>query len=231
MPLSSILSVQIRPDSLRRYEELVQQLAQGAQEQKEPFHWTAHMTLFGQGPTIHFVSVCEDFAALQERGQTPEMVLRVLGEDEGGRWFDEVGAATLSQEILIATDRPDLSYVRDERRPQDNPLASVTDLRIRPGAREAFEELLRKLSQAIPKVDDPAQQQASQVIVGDITRYYVVRPLAELADLDAQRSPDVLLNDAFGASEGGLIFRGGAEAIQELRREVVLYRPDLSNPE
>jgi len=231
MPLTNVLSVEIRPDSVRRYEERIQKLVQKARQKKDPFTWTAHMTAFGRGPAIHFVSVTEDFAGLQKRGQTPEMLARVLGEKESGSWLEEVGKATQAQEITIATDRPDLSYVREEGRPQDHPLAVVTDLRIRPGLREAFEELIRKLAEAIPKVDDPTQLLTSEVIVGDATRYYTVRPLSALSDLDKQRPPERLLHDAFGASEGGLIFRGGAEAILEIRREVLLYREDLSNPE
>jgi hypothetical protein len=230
MPLTSILSVQVRPASIGRYQELVRQLAERARKNEESFRWTAHTTVFGQGPTIHFVSIAESFAALQQRGQTPELLLRVLGEKGAASWLEAIGEATQAQETVIARDRPDLSYVREERRAQDHPFALVTNVRVRPGGREAFEELIRKLAEAIPKVDDPAQLITNQILVGDLARYYTVRPLRELADLDGQRPPDVLLTDAFGAGEGGLIFRGGTEALQEIRREVVMYRPELSNP-
>lgn len=230
MPLSNVLSVQIRPEAMRRYEELVQELAQKAQKKGDPLRWTAHATLFGQGPMVHFVSITENFAEIQAQGQTAELIQRVFGESRGASWLEEVGKATLAQESVIATDRPDLSYLREEIQPQDWPLAAVTDVRVRPGGREALEELLRKLAEAIPKVDDPAQLQTSQVVVGDIARYWTVRPLRELSDLDGLRTPDALLDEAFGAAEGGLIFRSGTDAVQEVRREVLTYRADLSNP-
>lgn len=231
MPLSNILSIQVRPESVGRYEELVQELAQGAQRKEDSFHWTAHSTVFGPGPMIHFVSTAESFAALQTRGQPQKMIARVLGEDRAAKWLEAAGAAALAQESAVTTDRLDFSYTRSEWRPQDSPLAMVTHIWVRPGGREAFEELMRKLAEAIPKVDDPATLMTGQTIVGDLSRYYAVRPLNDLGELDDQRPADVLLNDAFGAAEGGLIYRTAAEAIREIRREVLMYRGDLSNPE
>ncbi len=46
-----------------------------------------------------------------------------------------------------------------------------------------------------------------------------------------QPSQPRLLTQAFGSAEGGLIFRGGIEAIEEARREIVVLREDLSNIE
>lgn len=39
----------------------------------------------------------------------------------------------------------------------------------------------------------------------------------------------VLLNEAFGAAEGGLIFRSGLQAIEQVERNIVSLLPDLSN--
>src|SRR3990172_8106579 len=77
---------------------------------------------------------------------------------------------------------------------------------------------------------DPARLVAFQTLVGDLARYWTVRPVENLGELDRQLQPAELLNKAFGAAEGGLIFRTGLESIQEVRRQIVLYRQDLSNP-
>ena len=41
--------------------------------------------------------------------------------------------------------------------------------------------------------------------------------------------PD-LLNEVFGAAEGGLLLRTGREAIENVQSDLALYRDDLSNP-
>lgn len=229
MALSTTLSVQIRPDGQRRYEAAVNRLAEAARQQKEKLHWTAHQTMFGEQLRIHFVSSAENFRALEERGTVPELAGRVLGSDALG-WLDEIGALTASQRFVVSTDRPDLSYARSEIKPGEFHVASVSRLRVRLGAREAAEELMRKIAEAIPKVDDPTVLLTRQVVVGNPAEYLMVRLLRTLGDLDAQRSPDQLLIQAFGAGEGGLIFRSGGDALEQVEREIVAYREDLSNP-
>lgn len=230
MPLVSILSVEIRQDANARYEEAVRRLAQRAAEKKEKSHWTAHQVAMGGTNSFHFVTQAESFAEIETRGPLPSMLARVLGEKEAARFMEEVGACSVSRRQTVSVDRPDLSYVRGERQAGATPYAVVTEARVRPGGREAFEELLRKLAEAIAKVDDPAEVVAHQYLIGDLQAFWTVRPLAALADLDRMRPPDALLTEAFGASEGGLVFRAGTEAISEIRREIVAYRPELSHP-
>jgi hypothetical protein len=230
MALNSVLSVEVQPGAIFRYTTHIQKLADAARKKREKFTWGAFQTLFGERTQLHFVSAVESFAALEARGSTLDLVGRVLGASEAPRFLSEVGECTAAQRLTLSIDRPDLSYVRGEWQPGEARAASVSRIRIRPGAREAFEELLRKLSEAIPKVDDPAQLIARQVVVGNNAEYQAIRPLRSLADLDAQRTPDQLLTQAFGAGEGGLIFRNGGDAIVEIERELVGLREELSNP-
>jgi hypothetical protein len=230
MPLVNILSVQLRPDAIRRYEENIQRLAQAATKKKEQFHWTTHVVAFGEHPAIAFGSTAETFAALGSRGTVPELVERCLGAKEALSFMDEVGECVVAQRNTLSIDRPDLSYADAEFSPKTHPMAVVTEIRVRPGGREALEELLRKLAEAIPKVDDPTRIMTHQAAVGNLAEYWTVRPVREMRELDAQRGPDALLQGAFGASEGGLIFRNGVEAIEHIERSIVMYRPELSNP-
>lgn len=230
MPFTTVLSERIRPERLRRYEELVQRLSKKAAQKKEAWHWTAHQTAFGEVvDTIHYVSESADFAAIGSRGLTDELVRRVMGEKEGNELLEQASECVLSRQQIIGTDRPDLSYP-PERRDRTHPVAVVTTIRARPGGQEACEELIRKIAEAIPKVGDVARLVAFQTLVGDLAQYWTVRPVESLGELDRQLQPAELLNRAFGAAEGGLIFRAGLESIQEVRRQIVLYREDLSNP-
>jgi hypothetical protein len=108
-------------------------------------------------------------------------------------------------------------------------MSVVTVLRARPGHQDAAEELLRKISEAIPKVDDPARIVSYQTLIGDLRTYWTVRPIRSLADLDQQLPPGELLTKAFGVAEGGLISRSGTEALEQVERSIMLLRPDLSN--
>ncbi len=229
MPLRTVLSERIRPERLRRYEELVQRVAKKAVQKKEAWRWTAHQTAFGELDTIHYVSESADFSAIGARGLTDELVRRVMGEKEGNEILEQASECVLSRQQIIGMERPDLSYPPD-RRDRTHPAAVVTTIRARPGGQEGCEELIRKIAEAIPKAGDPARLLAFQTLVGDLVQYWTVRPVESLSDLDRQLQPADLLNKAFGAAEGGLIFRTGLEAIQEVRRQIVLYREDLSNP-
>jgi hypothetical protein len=224
-----VLSERIRPERLRRYEDLVQQVARKAVQKKEAWRWTAHQTAFGEVDTIHYVSESPDFATIGSRGRPDDLVRRVMGEKEGEEFLEHASECVLSRQQIIGMDRPDLSYP-PERRDRTHPAAVVTTIRARPGGQEGCEELIRKIAEAIPKVGDPARLLAFQTLVGDLAQYWTVRPVEELGELDRQLQPAELLNKAFGTAEGGLIFRTGLESIQEVRRQIVLYREDLSNP-
>ncbi len=230
MALNTVLSAQVLPGAILRYTAAIQRLAEAARNKKEPFTWGAFETLYGEQGPIRYVSSVETFDALGKRGSVPELVARVFGAADAPRFLEEVGACIASQSLTVAADRPDLSYLRSPFKPGEFKAAAVTRTRIRPGARESYEELLRKLSEAIPKLDDPSQLMVRQTIVGNVAEYVSIRPLRELRELDAHRTPEQLLIQAFGASEGGLIFRNGGAAIEEIERSIVGYRPDLSNP-
>jgi hypothetical protein len=230
MALNTLLRNQIQPSAIGRYVAAIQRLAEAARKQKEPFTWGAFQTLFGeQQGGFAYVSIAENFEALGKRGGVPELAARVLGAD-APRFLEEVGGSLVSSSLTISIDRPDLSYLPRPLAPGQMKAAAVVRTEVRPGMRESYEDLLRKLSEAIPKVGDPSQVIIRQTIVGNVSEYVSIRPLRDLAELDAQRPPDQLLTQAFGASEGGLIFRNGGAAIEHIERSVVGHRPELSNP-
>jgi hypothetical protein len=229
MPLLSVLSVDIKPDRIFDYQEIAAELAGHARDQSEPFHWTAHEVVYGGASTLHFGNRIDNFGGLAERGLPIEMVIRVLGEARGSEAMRELGAATQSTRTSISVDRPELSYPT-EAEARTAPAAAVTLVQARAGQLEACEELIRKIAEAIPKVGDPARMTTFQTVIGDLSRYWTLRPLDDIAALDSHLPPSELLDQAFGAAEGGLIYRAGLEAIEHAERNIVVYREDLSNP-
>jgi hypothetical protein len=229
MPLLSILSVDLKPDRILEYQEVAAELAGRARDQSDPFHWTAHEVVYGGSSTLHFGTRVENFGELAQRGLPPEMVIRVLGETRGTEALREFGASTQSARTSISIDRPELSYPPDAGA-ATSPAAAVTFVQARAGQLEACEELIRKVAEAIPKVGDPARLTTFQTVIGNLSQYWTVRPLAEIGELDAQLPLSELLTQAFGLAEGGLIYRTGLEAVEHAERTLVIYREDLSNP-
>jgi hypothetical protein len=229
MPLTTVLTNQVRPECTRRYEELVGKLAHEAQEKSEKWSWHAHQAAMGELGQYHFVSENENFQAIATRGALPELTARVLGPKETERWMEEISGCLLAQRYEVVTDRPELSYPPAQM-DKPSPAAVVTAIRVRAGHQDACEELIRKIAEAIPKVDDAARMVTYQTLIGDLARYWTVRPIGDLGDLDKHRSPADLLNEAFGAAEGGLIFRTGLDAVDDVQRSILVFRPDLSNP-
>lgn len=171
-----------------------------------------------------------DFGALEALGTVDELYRRVLGEKQGDELFVRSSECIQARQHTLSIERPDLSYAPDATVRTAPAFDVVTLVRARPGQHEACEELIRKIAEAIPKVGDPTRLVTYQVVVGDLREYWTTRPLRRLADFDQQLATAELLNRAFGAAEGGLIWRSGNESIAEVRRELVAYREDLSNP-
>lgn len=230
MSLTTVLSISLIPAKTRSYEEGVRRIAEQATQKRDAFQWRTYQVVAGQQGVLHFVSQAQDFTALAKRDVTPQaLVLRLLGDKEGAQVGEQLASCSTASRYTIARERPDLSYP-PESLTERYPMSVVTVLRARPGHQDAAEELIRKIAEAIPKVDDPARLVAYQTMVGDLRTYWTVRPIRSLADLDQQLAPADLLTKAFGAAEGGLISRSGTEALEHAERSIMLLRPDLSNP-
>jgi len=232
MALIHVLTIRPRPEKARTYEDIVQRIAERARSAGEAFRWTTHHTIHGAPPAYHFVSESPDWTTLGARDVTAvAFVMRLFGSKDGQKVRDELAACAGETESVIGRDRPDLSCLPDEPELARGraPFALVTRVTARPGHQDAVEELIRKIAEAIPKVDDPTRLATYQVVVGPMQGYWTVRPLLGLADLDAQAMPNDLLTKAFGPGEGGLVFRSGISALEQSVRTIAAFRPELSN--
>ena len=230
MGFDRITTITLRPDRIVAFQEQVAELANAAAEKDEKWSWTAHQTLFGEGPTIHFASRAETFAEIEAQGQVEGLWLRAMGETRGLEAMMRAQDCIASMQQTVSIDRPDLSYSSGVASPEEYPYAAITLARARPGHFEGLEELIRKVAEAIPKTGESSKLLTYQVMFGQMGSYWTLRPLRSLAELDEQLPATELLNQAFGHAEGGLLWRSGSEAIEEARREVVVYHPELSNP-
>lgn len=230
MPLTMVNSITVQAGNLRTVTDAVAELASRAVEIADPFRWSGYQVLFGNAQILHFSYQAEDFEALGAAGSVEDLWIRVLGREAGEAGLQRVNACVEAVQHTISVDRPDLSYPPPEQGPMPLPLAIVTRAQVQPGGEDACEELIRKLAEAIPKVDDSTRIITHQTLIGNAREYWTVRPVASFEELDQQLPLPELLNRAFGASEGGLIWRAGNEAIANIQRQIVEYRPEISNP-
>ena len=229
MSLTGVNHVYVRPEELREFEEQIEELSGRAASAKDRFRWSAHQSLWGEPNHFAFVYKTETFEDMEKLGRIPELWERNFKDDAAKR-MARTNECIQSIEHIVLVDRAELSYPPDNVDPTAYPYAAVTQVRGRPGHAEACEELIRKLAEAIPKVDDPAHLMTFQNYFGNLDEYWLVRPLDDLGQLDTQLMGQPLLDKAFGPAEGGLFWRAGTEAIAFAKRELVAYRPELSNP-
>ncbi len=227
MSLTTVLSVSVRPDRMSAYESGVQRLAQQADEQKEAFEWGAYQVVAGALGTLHFVSSAPDWATFAAREPIEVLVRRILGDTGGAQLLEELGQCIVAERYVIGRDRLDLSCPPPENAAH-TAMATVATLQAKPGGEDACEELIRKVAQAIPQVSDPRRMMACQTFIGDPRVYWIVTPLADVADLDRMLPIEELLMKAFGA-EGTLIHRTALAAIERFERHMTMFRPELSH--
>jgi len=229
MALLNVLSVRVRPERFRIYEENVRRVAQRAADRKAGGHWQTQEVAFGSIGTLYFVQQHADWTALGEQDPPPTYLARLFGEREGTKLYHEMAECLAELRYTVSQERPDLSYspLAHAELPA---LSLVTVLRARSGSILDCEELIGKVAEAIPKANDPSRLLAYQTVIGDLRTYWTVRPIQRVEELDQVLPPQELLVRAFGATEGERVYRKGVDALQRAERQMTVLRPDLSYP-
>jgi hypothetical protein len=218
----------VRLDGVPQHEDCVRRLAEKAKQDPDTLNWTGFQILAGEMGSYFYGSQADGWASIVAREPNTEMILRLLGEQEGSALLKQLNESVTSMRYVVFRDRPELSYAPDQAE-QVPPFVMRTRVRARPGGQDACEELIRKVAESVPKVDDPRRFTTLQTLIGDINEYSIVRSLNDPAELDRERTVPDLLNDVFGTAEGGLILRSGREAIESVQADLATYREDLSN--
>jgi hypothetical protein len=217
----------IHPPRVKEFEQVAARIAKAAADDDRTHRWSTYQTRSGELGTYYFGIRSENWAGQAKLEPPDAMTVRLLGKKDGELLVEQVLACVVHAQQTISEDRPDLSYPSPDQGPA--PLLLATRLRARPGGEEEVEEVLRKLGEAVPKVDDPRRFVTFQHVIGDFATYVTIAPLRDVGELDRMLLPVELLTRAFGAAEGGLIARQGLQAIQHGQRELLILRPELSH--
>lgn len=221
----------VRPDGFATFEEGVAKLSKAAREKGFARPWTAYQVVYGQTGTIGFHTLHENWKSLGEQAIPARVFEEVLGDEGGRRLYATVNGCLEQAESIVAIDRPELSHAEPAGQGEPPAMMMLTRLRARPGGQESCEELIRKVAEAIPKLNDPTRFRTYQTLAGDRLSYAIVVPLEQgLGALDGQTAVPELLDQAFGSKEGTQVFRSGREAIESMQTDIAVLREDLSNP-
>ena len=193
MELTTSLRVSTHNGLVLEHEEGVGRLAEKARKDKRTDNWLAYQSIAGEAGRYLYVSPAASWAEFTAREPVPEAVVRLFGEDEGRALLEQIGRSMASQEMVVLTQREELSHVEPPAK-QPVPQFMRTLIRVSPGGQETVEELIRRVSEAIPKVEDERRFSTLQTIMGDLMQYSIVQPIQNPELLDRQRLvPDQLL--------------------------------------
>lgn len=227
MSITTVVRYQIRPDKLVAWQSALAEIATRAEEKSDPLEYLCLQVQGGPLGAFYVSLAGESMAEAAAREPAPALIARLFDAADAERVLATTTAAIESAESVMLQDRPDLSYPADQE--SRTMLAGVaTTLVVSPGHRDTCEELLRKVAEAIPKIDDVRRFTAYQPLIGNLREFVAFRPIYDLTELDQALPVEQLLNQAFGPAEGGLIFRGAMEGIESLQSELLTPRWDLS---
>jgi hypothetical protein len=227
MSILTVARYHIKPDKIMDFENGLLEVTNRANEAEDPLFWTTAQVVGGPMGAYDLVLPRETMAEAGSAETAPVLVARLFDASRAQEILATLGSAIASVESSIIHDRPELSYP-SEREPGQMLAAVVTQAIMRPGHRDAAEELMRKVAEAIPKTGDVRRFTCYQPLIGNLRELAAVRPVYEWSQLDEATPVDELLNQAFGAGEGGLVFRQGMEAFESLQSELARVRRDLS---
>lgn len=227
MSITTVARYQIKPDKIVDFENGLLEISNRANEAEDSLFWTTAQIIGGDAGVYDLVLPRESLAAACSADAPEVLVARLFDAGRAQALMTTMSNAIQNVNVSIVRDRPELSYP-SEAGPGEMVAAVVTQCISRPGHREAAEELMRKVAEAIPKTDDIRRFTCYQPLIGNLRELAAVRPVYEWAELDHATPVEELLNQAFGTGEGGLVFRQGMEAFESIRSELARVRRDLS---
>ena len=223
-----VFMVRVKPDKRPQFDAVAKRVA-AANRQNKGDRWVAYETAYGENDVVYFVSVRNDFAAIDE-GQKSFMGALGAGAE---KMLAEMDSYAINSRGEIRTRRPDLS----SNLPADNAALNaivgkarylrIVTVRVRPGRGPEFEAELRAIKQVRERQSPGEVSTISQAVAGQpLGTYYITNFGASFADLATVKSVQDLLGPA------GFRDFNRVSADTTIAAEIVIarWRPDLSNP-
>jgi len=223
----------IKPEKRAEFDSVNKKMADANRHNKGDI-WLALDTAYGEQNTVTFVSNRRSYAEVEKAMDVFMGALnKAFGEAGAAALFQEFNNTVVSSRTEIRRRRWDLSY----NPPADSAAYAqilgnarwirTVIIRVRPGHTDEFEALLKDISAASQKSNQPGMRWVSQVVEGgNPETYHLTRLMTAMSELD-RTTP---LQEILGEEGYQKFLKVNAEAVANV--EYVLYHilPAISSP-
>lgn len=154
------------------------------------FRWIAEFPVAGNANQITYVSFLDSADKLEKMLAAGNKANTDLIKQDAALW-NQANTAIASTQLWLAKFNPDLSINADKVDPPKSMRFHVEAVQVRPGSEAQLEDLIKEVRALHAKAGDDVKVMVFNIIAGEGTPgYFLVMPMATLADLDKPSSPE-----------------------------------------
>jgi hypothetical protein len=196
-------------------------------------HWLTSDTVYGEGDTIVFVSLRQDYADI-DKGQEAfyGALTKAYGREGTEKLLQDFENCVASERTELRRRRPDLSRKAPDAAEYakfigESRLVRTTVVHIRAGRVAEFEELEKEIKAAAEKNPNAHPTLVSQVVEGGTgSTFYISTLRSSMGGFD--KNPTI--QEILGEDGYKKYVKVGAEAVESVETALGRFDPELSNP-
>lgn len=151
-----------------------------------------------------------------------------LAEEGATNYRENVGQYLTSLSSSMSATLTGVSKFPEDGKLTPGYLAHVVEYEIKPGFESQFREALKRFHEASQKVGWDQSYIWASTFAGDEPAMFLVMPHKNWASFRRSKTPEKVVEEAFGRDASMLLFKSVEEAILSVDSSVWVYRPDLS---
>lgn len=151
-----------------------------------------------------------------------------LAEEGAANYIENVGQYLTSLGSSMSATLTSVSKFPEDAKLTAGYLAHVVEYKIKPGFEPQFREALKRFHEASQKVGWDQSYIWGSTFAGDEPAMFLVMPHKNWSSFRRSKTPEKVVEEAFGRDASMLLFKSVGEAILSVDSSVWLYRPDLS---
>ncbi len=228
--LLDIYIAHVKSDKRMEFDGLVKKMV-AAQKKGGGDNWLTYEPTYGEGNTIYFVSMRQNYAAVDSAMEGfMQAMNKTIGMAGMAKLFQDMGATQNSFRTELRRRRWDMSAnIPSDTNKQiaESRFLRITVVRVRPGRNADFEAAARVVKEGYEKNNKNFSLFASQATDGQVGAvYYFTVPLKTIGALDALKPLGAVLSE----SENQRFGKAVADTTLNTETMIVRFIPELSNP-
>jgi len=224
--------VKVKPEKMADFDALAKKMVE-ANRHNNGDTWLAMETVYGEGDTIAFVSMRQDYAAIDKASAAfMNALTKAYGKEAAEKMLQDWDKCLIDSRSEIRKRRWDLSrkvpdaaaygkFIGESR------VLRTTAVHIRPGHVTDFEALLKDIKTAGEQNPNTQPLLVSQVMEGGTgTIFYITALRTSLGGFDNNPTThDILGDDGYKK-----FLQISADTVESTQSAILRFSPELSNP-